>query len=121
MYVLGAVVLSSTPAAAHEAEAIVTEQSILPADAAVLSHRAPATFPLVAPVRLACRILPCPVSAAGNPALPKLDVSTTTKSFGSPVTNDGTVLVDKPGFVLVAVFIPVIPIQVTPLYSATFS
>ena len=85
----------------------------LPADATVLSISAPATLPLDVPVLFASRRFP--VFAVGIPAFPRLDVSTTTKSLESPVMNA------RPGEVLVPPLIPVIPIQLTPLYSATFN
>lgn len=101
---------SSTPAADHGPDAIVTLQERLPAIAVVLSHAVPATSSLDDPVSAASRKVPAP--AEGMPALPELDVTATSQSFGSPV------VMVKPGVALVPLAVPVIPIAVTPEYSS---
>ena len=107
---VGKVVRSSTPTADHALEVMATEQERLPAAATVLSHAAPATSLPDDPVLTALRKLPVP--AAGMPALPGLEVTATSQSFGSPL------VMVMPGAVLVPVAVPVIPIAATPEYSS---
>jgi hypothetical protein len=110
MYVFAYAVRSSTPDADHAAEGMLTPVVTLPAEATVLSTSAPATPD--DPVLPALRRLPVPEVGV---ALPAAAISLTIQSFESPV------VMLKLGVVLEPVFVPVIPMHVTPEYSATFT